>query len=93
MIEKRMGKGKKEEVDACVDLTLRRFVYSSLTGAFAGLIFFRSRTARWASIAFGGGVGIGSAYTQCSPLFHGSPPNSASPKVSHTPIQNVLDSE
>lgn len=26
--------------DACVDLTVRRFVYSSLGGAFAGLLFF-----------------------------------------------------
>nr|KJB81304.1 hypothetical protein B456_013G138000 [Gossypium raimondii] len=26
--------------DACIDLTLRRFVYSSLAGAFGGLLFF-----------------------------------------------------
>uniref|UniRef100_A0A2P2IQV1 Uncharacterized protein n=1 Tax=Rhizophora mucronata TaxID=61149 RepID=A0A2P2IQV1_RHIMU len=26
--------------DACLDLTLRRFVYSSLAGAFGGLLFF-----------------------------------------------------
>lgn len=26
--------------DACIDLTVRRFVYSSLGGAFAGLLFF-----------------------------------------------------
>ncbi|KAE8733461.1 Detected protein of unknown function [Hibiscus syriacus] len=35
--------------DACIDLGLRRFVYSSLTGAFGGLIFFRSPVTRWAS--------------------------------------------
>jgi len=28
--------------DACLDLTVRRFVYSSLGGAFAGLLFFSS---------------------------------------------------
>lgn len=27
--------------DACIDLTVRRFVYSSLSGAFCGLLFFR----------------------------------------------------
>ncbi|KAF2608576.1 hypothetical protein F2Q68_00045631 [Brassica cretica] len=27
--------------DACIDLTTRRFVYSSLGGAFAGLLFFK----------------------------------------------------
>lgn len=26
--------------DACLDLTVRRFVYSSAAGAFAGLLFF-----------------------------------------------------
>ncbi|MFS7899964.1 putative MICOS complex subunit Mic10 protein [Helianthus anomalus] len=27
--------------DACLDLGVRRFFYSSATGAFAGLLFFR----------------------------------------------------
>ena len=26
--------------DACLDLTLRRFAYSTLAGAFGGLLFF-----------------------------------------------------
>ncbi|CAI0556771.1 unnamed protein product [Linum tenue] len=26
--------------DACIDLTVRRFVYSSMAGAFGGLLFF-----------------------------------------------------
>lgn len=55
--------------DACVDLSLRRFVYSSLAGAFSGLLLFRSPVTRWASVAFGAGVGLGSAYTDCSHLF------------------------
>lgn len=29
--------------DECVDLTVRRFVYSSLAGAFGGLLLFRTR--------------------------------------------------
>ncbi|KAE8681282.1 Detected protein of confused Function [Hibiscus syriacus] len=54
--------------DECIDLSLRRFVYSSLAGAFGGLIFFRSPVTRWASVAFGAGVGIGSTYTDCSSI-------------------------
>ncbi|KAI4324132.1 hypothetical protein L6164_023694 [Bauhinia variegata] len=90
--------------DACLDLTLRRFVRSSLVGAFGAMLFFRSPVTRWASIAFGAGVGIGSAYTECSHLFDGSPTKSApsslpspppqppqiseSPKISETPQDN-----
>ncbi|EYU22780.1 hypothetical protein ABFS82_03G117700 [Erythranthe guttata] len=59
--------------DACLDLGLRRFVYASLSGGFAGLLLFRSPVTRWASVAFGAGVGIGSAYTDCSRKFGGSP--------------------
>ncbi|CAJ1957966.1 unnamed protein product [Sphenostylis stenocarpa] len=86
--------------DACLDLTVRRFVYSSSAGAFADesttffcLLFFvvvmsfatcfgschelaiatGSPVTRWASIAFGAGVGIGSAYAECSRLFDGPP--------------------
>ncbi|KAM1302375.1 hypothetical protein ACFX2H_013313 [Malus domestica] len=50
--------------DACLDLTVRCFVYSSLGGAFAGLLLFRSPVSRWASIAFGARLGIGSTYTK-----------------------------
>ncbi|KAF8091910.1 hypothetical protein N665_0432s0013 [Sinapis alba] len=64
--------------DTCLDLTTRRLVYSSLGGAFAGLLFFRSPVTRWASIAFGAGLGIGSAYTDCSRAFD-SPSSSSSP--------------
>ncbi|KAK2385707.1 MICOS complex subunit Mic10 protein [Trifolium repens] len=73
--------------DACLDLTVRRFVYSSFAGAFGGLLLFRSPQTRWASIAFGAGVGIGSAYTECSRLFYGSPTKLALPKGSDAPIQ------
>ncbi|KAJ4701216.1 MICOS complex subunit Mic10-like protein (DUF543) [Melia azedarach] len=71
--------------DACLDLTVRRFVYSSLAGAFSGLLFFRSPVTRWASVAFGAGVGIGSAYTDCSHIFYGSPAKLASPKIADPP--------
>ncbi|XP_021896097.1 MICOS complex subunit Mic10 [Carica papaya] len=67
--------------DACLDLTVRRFVYSSLAGAFGGLLFFRSPVTRWATVAFGAGVGIGSAYTECSRIFDASRENLASPKI------------
>ncbi|KAM7509355.1 hypothetical protein LguiA_019808 [Lonicera macranthoides] len=62
--------------DACLDLGVRRFVYSSMAGAFGGLLLFRSPVTRWAAVAFGAGVGIGSAYTECSQIFEGSPPKS-----------------
>ncbi|KAE8776195.1 hypothetical protein D1007_51233 [Hordeum vulgare] len=60
--------------DACLDLSIRRVAYSSLAGAFGGLILFRSPTTRWASVALGAGVGIGAAFTECSYIFNGSPP-------------------
>ncbi|KAK1436682.1 hypothetical protein QVD17_02464 [Tagetes erecta] len=63
--------------DACLDLGVRRFVYSSAAGAFAGLLFFRSPVTRWASVALGAGVGIGSAYSDCSQKFDGSQTSSS----------------
>ncbi|KAF8404281.1 hypothetical protein HHK36_009163 [Tetracentron sinense] len=72
--------------DACLDLTVRRFVYSSLAGAFGGLLLFRSPVTRWASVAFGAGIGIGSAYIECSKQFDGSTTKWMLPsKISHTP--------
>ncbi|XP_010245518.1 PREDICTED: MICOS complex subunit Mic10-like [Nelumbo nucifera] len=59
--------------DECLDLTVRRFVYSSLAGAFGGLLLFRNPVTRWASVAFGAGVGIGSAYNECCHKLEGSP--------------------
>ncbi|GAB2271900.1 Mitochondrial inner membrane organizing system component [Dionaea muscipula] len=55
--------------DTCLDLFLRRVVYSSLAGSFAGLLLFRSPVSRWGSVALGAGIGIGSAYSDCSRLF------------------------
>lgn len=40
MAEKMGGSAKKEDVEALLDLSLRRFFYSSLAGAFAGLLIF-----------------------------------------------------
>lgn len=40
---------------------------------------------RWASVAFGAGIGIGSAYAECSNIFDGSPAKSTPPKTSNTP--------
>ncbi|KFK41637.1 hypothetical protein AALP_AA2G153400 [Arabis alpina] len=77
--------------DHCLDLTTRRFVYSSLGGAFAGLLFFRSPVTRWASIAFGAGLGIGSAYTDCSRTFGASSPNIAAPKSTETSVSQAAD--
>ncbi|GAV66051.1 DUF543 domain-containing protein [Cephalotus follicularis] len=73
--------------DACLDLTVRRFVYSSLAGAFTGLLFFRSPVTRWASVAFGAGVGIGSAYIECSHVFDDN--KLAYSETTHTPAPQV----
>ncbi|KAI8530632.1 hypothetical protein RHMOL_Rhmol11G0074600 [Rhododendron molle] len=45
-----------------------------------------SPVTRWASVAFGAGVGIGSAYTECSYKFDGSPAKLATPKTSDSPL-------
>ncbi|KAI3460692.1 hypothetical protein Pfo_017355 [Paulownia fortunei] len=74
--------------DACLDLGIRRFVYSSFAGAFAGLLLFRSPVTRWASVAFGAGVGIGSAYSECSHKFDGSPPK-LTPNISDAPLSKA----
>lgn len=71
--------------DACLDLTVRRFVYSSFAGAFGGLLLFRSPVTRWASVAFGAGLGLGSAYTECSQKFGGYPAMFLPPKISDAP--------
>ncbi|CAN6896583.1 unnamed protein product [Brassica oleracea var. botrytis] len=76
--EKKKSDDVNSKWDACLDLTARRVVYSSLGGAFAGLLFFRSPVTRWASIAFGAGLGIGSAYTDCSRAFDASSSSSTS---------------
>ncbi|KAH6785684.1 hypothetical protein C2S51_038139 [Perilla frutescens var. frutescens] len=72
--------GLNEKWDACLELGLRRFVYSSLAGAGTGFLIFRSPATRWASVAFGAGLGIGSAYSEC----YRSPPKFTS-NISGTP--------
>lgn len=44
---------------------------------------------RWASVAFGAGLGIGSAYSDCSRLFEGSPSKLATCKIVETPASQV----
>ncbi|CAG7901970.1 unnamed protein product, partial [Brassica rapa] len=83
--------------DACIDITARRVVCSSLGAAFAGLLFFSSvfstlflrfnsfytyhciinfhagsPVTRWASTACCAGIGMGSAYADCSRFFDSS---------------------
>lgn len=48
------------------------------------LCYSGSPVSRWASVAFGAGVGLGSAYIESSYIFCGSPPKWSSPKVSAT---------
>ncbi|KAL9234606.1 hypothetical protein vseg_009460 [Gypsophila vaccaria] len=85
-----MKKAKEYNIDAkwdaCLDLSLRRLVYSSFVGAFSGLLLFRSPVTRWASVAFGAGIGLGSAYSDCSHLFDKPTANLRPATVSETPI-------
>ncbi|KAJ7544619.1 hypothetical protein O6H91_09G086100 [Diphasiastrum complanatum] len=69
---------ERQKWDACYDLAIRRFVYSSAVGSFAGLLLFRSPVTRWSTIAFAAGMGLGSAYTDCSHILQG-------------PISNLTD--
>ncbi|XP_026460325.1 uncharacterized protein LOC113361228 isoform X1 [Papaver somniferum] len=57
--------------DACIDLSLRRVFYTSVAGAVSSLVLFRGPASRWAALAFGAGVGIGSAYTESSRILEG----------------------
>ncbi|KAH7835161.1 hypothetical protein Vadar_023458 [Vaccinium darrowii] len=66
--------------DARIALAARRFVCTTIAGA-CGSLLFRSPVGRWASLAFGAGVGVGSAFTEC----YGSLPKFANPKNSDTP--------
>ncbi|KAJ4834805.1 hypothetical protein Tsubulata_040685 [Turnera subulata] len=50
----------------CID---RCVIYSTLGGAFSALLLFRTPVTRWAAVAFSAGVGIGSAYSDCSVIF------------------------
>jgi len=52
--------------DECIDITMRRAVYSSLAGLVTGLLLFRSPASRLSTTTFGAGLGLGSAYTDCS---------------------------
>lgn len=47
-----------------------------------------SPVTRWASVAFGAGVGIGSAYSDCSHKFNTSP-KKVPPHVSEAPPPKV----
>ncbi|XP_042033656.1 uncharacterized protein LOC121780198 isoform X2 [Salvia splendens] len=76
--------------DACVDLSVRRFVYSSFAGGFAGLLLFRSPVTRWASVAFGAGLGFGSAYSECAHKFDTSS-RKLTPNVPETPLPESIE--
>ncbi|XP_059630959.1 MICOS complex subunit MIC10 [Cornus florida] len=70
--------------DACLDLSIRKIAYSSLAGAFGGLLLLRSPVTRWAAVAFGAGVGVGAAYTECNYKYYGVPVHSSPTNVSES---------
>lgn len=48
-----------------------------------------SPATRWASVAFGAGAGLGSAYSDCSRLFDSPTANLRPPQVSSSPVSQV----
>lgn len=48
-----------------------------------------SPVTRWASVAFGAGVGLGTAYTECSSKFDGSSAKLTPPGLADTPVSKV----
>ncbi|CDP10714.1 unnamed protein product [Coffea canephora] len=71
--------------DVCMDLSIRRIFYSTAVGAFAGLFLFRSPVTRWTSVGLATGIGIGTAFTECSYIF-GRSPAKLTPKISKAPL-------
>jgi inner membrane organizing system protein 1 len=80
--------------DAAIDITLRRLVYGSVTGAASALLLFRNPTTRWAAVAFGAGAGIGSAFTDSSELLRGLfGANFSAPKHVDAPKPNPVEAQ
>lgn len=52
--------------------------------------FIGSPVTRWASVAFGAGVGLGSAYTDCSRLFDSPAESLGASYVSDVPVSQVI---
>mmetsp|Transcript_16893 Transcript_16893/g.36745 ORF Transcript_16893/g.36745 Transcript_16893/m.36745 type:complete len:81 (-) Transcript_16893:350-592(-) len=55
------------KLDRCIDISLRRFMYGAGAGVVGAVLLFKRPSTRSASIAFGAGVGLGTAYTECQP--------------------------
>lgn len=58
-----------EKWDHLLDLGLRRLVYGSLAGGLAALVLMRGPSMRLATVAFGAGCGVGSAWQACAKDF------------------------
>lgn len=72
-----------------VDLDINLFCLSNQFDLAAILISASgSPVTRWASVAFGAGVGIGSAYSDCSHKFGGTPAKFT--KISDTSLSKVI---
>ena len=56
-------------VERSVDVGLRRACYGALAGGASAFIFLRGPRARVAALAFGVGVGVGSAYEDAQRAF------------------------
>lgn len=56
-------------VERAVDVGVRRACYGALAGACAAVTLVRGPRARVAALAFGVGVGVGSAYEEAQRAF------------------------
>ncbi|KAH7281421.1 hypothetical protein KP509_36G046700 [Ceratopteris richardii] len=75
--------------DACHDLALRRCIYSSFAGVASAFVFFKGPVTRWATVAFATGLGVGSAFADCSHIMEGAFPNLRRPTGSHSQTTNL----
>jgi|Transcript_25157 inner membrane organizing system protein 1 len=55
------------KLDRCIDIALRRLMYGAGAGAVSAVLLFKRPSMRAASVAFGAGLGLGTAYTECQP--------------------------
>lgn len=58
-----------ETWDLCIENTVRKLAYGTITAGLAAVILFRSPAARSAVTGLGAGVGVGMGYTDCKHEF------------------------
>ena len=58
-----------ETWDACIENTIKKLAWGTLTAGLFGMIMFRAPIARSAVTGLGAGIGVGMGYTECKHEF------------------------